>query len=132
MPRGIRNNNPGNLVITSIDWLGKVPADKNTDGRFEQFISPEYGIRAMWRDVTGDIERKGLDTPAKLIAQYAPDFENDTDSYIESVAGALGISRYDRIRPEHYPALIQAIIRHENGVQPFTADFIVYSSQLTA
>ena len=29
LPRGLRNNNPGNLVQTSIAWLGKVPLSQN-------------------------------------------------------------------------------------------------------
>lgn len=32
-PRGIRNNNPANLIKTSIPWNGKLA--NNTDGRFE-------------------------------------------------------------------------------------------------
>lgn len=129
-PRGIRNNNPGNLVRTSIPWKGKVPHERNTDKRFEQFISPEWGIRAMWRDVIGDIEKDGLSTPEKLINEYAPSHENNTQAYIASVSQALGIESNEPIKPEHYATLIQAIIKHENGVQPFTKEFIEYASEL--
>lgn len=40
-PRGIRNNNPMNLRISSNAWRGKIPG---TDKSFETFIDPEHGI----------------------------------------------------------------------------------------
>ncbi len=90
LPRGIRNNNPGNLVITASKWLGKVPVAQNTDGHFEQFTSIEYGIRAMAYDIVGDV-RKGLNTLDKLITEYAPPFENNTQVYIDTVANETGL-----------------------------------------
>ena len=43
-PRGIRNNNPGNIVAGD-KWLGRT----GTDGRFVKFKSAEYGLRAIGR-----------------------------------------------------------------------------------
>ncbi|MCA9329527.1 hypothetical protein KDA11_02695, partial [Candidatus Saccharibacteria bacterium] len=34
-PRGIRNNNPGNIRISNNQWRGKIPVSQNTDGSFE-------------------------------------------------------------------------------------------------
>lgn len=45
--RGLRNNNPGNIVKTQIPWIGKV--DPSQDPNFEQFKSMEYGLAAMLR-----------------------------------------------------------------------------------
>lgn len=120
-PRGLRNNNPGNLRLTSIPWKGKVPPEQNTDGAFEQFESPAWGVRALWLDVTGKIERRGLDNIAALLSVYAPPSENDTAAYIASVSQSVGIGPEATLRPEHYVPLVQAIIKHENGAQPFTA-----------
>lgn len=118
--RGIRNNNPGNLVITSIPWRGKVPASKNTDGKFEQFTNPVDGIRAMFMDLRGDIEKDGLNTIRKLITEYAPKFENNTAAYIASVSAQLGLGADSKIQPLHYFDLVKAIIKHENGLNPYS------------
>lgn len=117
LPRGIRNNNPGNLIITGNDWNGELPVAQNTDGKFEQFYYLEYGIRAMAYDITGDV-KKGLNTLTKLITEYAPASDgNDTAAYISNVSGASGIApdenlilSYDALK-----AIIRAKIAVENG-----------------
>lgn len=117
LSRGIRNNNPGNLVKTSITWLGKVSHSKNTDSRFEQFIDVQHGIRAMLRDVVNDMN-KGANTVTKLIHQYAPPFENNTVSYINDVSKALGVSPDTKITVINNAFLLKvakAIIKKENG-----------------
>lgn len=119
-PRGIRNNNPGNLVLTSIAWKGKVPVAQNTDKKFEQFTKPLWGIRAMFMDVRGDIEKDGLSTIRKLITAYAPPHENDTAAYIKSVVNQVGIGADTKIQPGSYLKLLKAIIQHENGKQPYS------------
>jgi hypothetical protein len=119
LPRGLRNNNPGNLVKTSIPWEGKIPHSKNTDSRFEQFIEIRYGIRAKMRDVINDIH-KGKNTIEKLIHEFAPAFENNTVAYIASVANALGISPkfvITSISEDFLIDLCKAISTVENGKQ---------------
>ncbi|WP_084646208.1 hypothetical protein [Marinimicrobium agarilyticum] len=118
--RGIRNNNPGNLVITDIPWNGKVPNAQNTDGRYEQFTDPVWGIRAMILDVVGDINQDGLNTLEKLISVYAPEHENDTAAYIAHLSQKLGIATDAPITQQHYRPLVEAIILHENGEQPYS------------
>lgn len=123
--RGIRNNNPGNLVKTTIPWTGKVPAASNTDSRFEQFRDYNgtpghiWGLRALFKDVRGDVESKGQNTIRRLITSYAPAHENDTAAYIAAVASAVGVSADAAIQATHYPALIAAIVKHENGINPY-------------
>lgn len=99
VPRGIQNNNPGNLVITNINWQGKVPVSQNTDGKFEQFTSMAYGVRAMLKDLIDDIDNDGNNTIRKLITVYAPPRENDTEAYIKLVSSKTGI-------PENQPLTI--------------------------
>jgi hypothetical protein len=124
-PRGIRNNNPGNLVLTTIAWKGKVPNAQNTDGKFEQFTQPLWGIRAMFMDVRGDIEKDGLNTIRKLITVYAPAFENNTAAYIQSVVNQVGIGADTKIQSANYLNLLKAIINHENGKQPYSDALII-------
>lgn len=116
LPRGLRNNNPGNLVKTSIEWEGKIPLSKNTDSRFEQFIELRYGIRAKMRDIITDIN-KGLNTPTKLISEFAPEFENNTATYIKTVVQLTGIGALSRIEltEETLVGLCKAISIVENG-----------------
>jgi len=116
--RGIRNNNPFNLVKTAIKWQGKTAG---TDSRFETFESVEYGIRAGIIDIIGDIGNKGQDTIKKLITVFAPPHENDTTAYIRYVEGVTGVNQNDslikngKVDQVLLGKLITAIINKENG-----------------
>lgn len=114
-PRGVRNNNPGNLVKTNISWKGKLT--NNTDGHFEQFTSYIYGIRAMLIDVISDF-KKGKKTIRSIINEYSPSTENDTESYISSVAKVMGIAadKEFSMSKTNLKALAVAIIKIENGL----------------
>ncbi|WP_291150922.1 hypothetical protein [Flavobacterium sp. UBA7680] len=115
LTRGIRNNNPGNLVLTTISWQGKIPNAQNTDKHFEQFTEVKYGIRAMLRDLTNDIA-KGKNTVRKLITEYAPPSENDTQKYIEVISKAVGLDPDQTIKivdAKFYLVIARAIIKHE-------------------
>ena len=97
-PRGIRNNNPGNLIYTNINWKGKLPKHQNKDRRFEMFIAPVYGVRAMIMDLKHDIS-KGKNTVPALIEEYSPRFENNTNQYIETVCRDLKVSKTAKLLP---------------------------------
>ncbi len=98
IPRGIRNNNPGNLVITRIPWKGKVPVKQNTDGVFEQFRDYAgvkgivWGIRAMMMDLRGDIVKDGTNTIRKLLTEYS---KTDLESYIKTTCKITGFKEGD-------------------------------------
>ena len=115
-PRGIRNNNPGNLVKTSIPWKGKVSLQNNKDRRFEMFIAPEYGVRAMIKDLKNDIA-KGKNTIEQLISEYAPRFENDTQRYIAHVSKALKLDAKAKLVPTKNTLrlLVLSIAQMETG-----------------
>jgi hypothetical protein len=116
-PRGIRNNNPGNIRWDgTTQWRGMVGQDA---GGFVIFDTPENGIRAMAR-ILGNYQRIGVDTITAIISRWAPDTENDTIAYIRAVETRTGIDRNMPISGADYPAIIGAIIRHENGSQPYT------------
>lgn len=115
-PRGIRNNNPGNLIFTNINWKGKLSRHQNNDRRFEMFIAPVFGVRAMIKDLKHDIE-KGKNTIPKLVEEYAPRFENNTDRYIETVCKDLKVSKRAKLLPTKNTLrlLVLSMTRVETG-----------------
>ncbi len=121
--RGLRNNNPGNIRHGQA-WQGRNPVQ--TDKSFIQFDSPVYGIRAINKILKTYSTIYGLNTVRGIISRWAPPVndkgkkENDTESYINSVAGRLGVEPDQIIDVRaRAVALSQAIIKHENGLQPY-------------
>lgn len=115
--RGLRNNNPGNLIRTNIAWQGKIPFPQSKDTKFEQFTSVELGLRAMFKDLINDIN-KGKNTITKLIHEYAPPHENNTKSYINSVSKSVGLMPDTIITKVDAPFLLalgRAILKVELG-----------------
>lgn len=123
-PRGIRNNNPGNIRWGD-EWQGLVPESQRTDKSFCQFKKPEYGIRAMIIILRNYQRKHGLNTVTGIIKRWAPPNENNTQAYINSVAQATGVTpdqRIDTSDSRFMMKLLQAIIQHENGSQPYGFD----------
>lgn len=128
-PRGIRNFNPGNIDRTKprTPWQGAVLAEDLTDPRFEQFVHPKWGIRAICRVLVTYQDRHGLDSVREIVDRWAPPVENNTEAYIQAVARKLGVGADDAISVHDYATmreLVLAIIRHENGVQPYSSAVI--------
>jgi len=121
--RGIRNNNPGNIVRTNDVWQGESP-DQSGDDRFVVFTAPEWGIRAMVR-ILRRYYSSGLTTVSQIISQWAPSTENDTQAYIDAVANQMGVSPDGVLSFDNaLPLLVSAIITHENGQQPYDISII--------
>lgn len=119
VPRGIRNNNPGNIRKTSQAWRGEIEGD---DEAFETFRTPEHGIRALARILLNYQRKRGLRTVGDIISRWAPPSENDTDAYEAAVAVSLGVRVDDRLDLENLVTLrqlVKAVIYHENGRQPY-------------
>lgn len=123
LPRGLRNNNPGNLIYTDLPWNGKISYIQNRDWtgtptnivrHFEQFTELRYGIRALMRDVFNDV-KKGKTTVTALISAFAPAFENNTASYIASVVESIGSNIIGELTESKMIAICKAIILVENG-----------------
>ncbi|HHP3381861.1 TPA: structural protein [Salmonella enterica subsp. enterica serovar Muenchen] len=131
-PRGIRNNNPGNIRWGD-DWKGLVPKSQRTDKDFCQFITPEYGIRAMIVILRNYQRKHDLNTITGIINRWAPTNENNTQAYIDSVAKSTGVTPDQFVHTDDsrfMMKLLQAIIRHENGVQPYGFDVFVRAVEL--
>lgn len=120
LPRGIRNRNPLNIRVGNDQWQGAV----GDDGAFITFEHATMGIRAAARILKNYRDKYGLITVSDIINRWAPPVENDTQSYIESVAGKVGVYENQPLTDEDYPALISAMIYHENGQQPYSVDVI--------
>lgn len=122
-PRGIRNNNPGNIEHRSdTRWQGQA----GHDGRFARFETPEHGLRALSRDL-GTKMGRGLTSVRSILETYAPRGENDTDAYVAAVSRSLGVAPTARLDPNDVrvrAGLMAAIVQHENGQQPYSAALI--------
>lgn len=117
-PRGIRNNNPGNIEWienTASRWRGMVARD----GRYGVFDTPQNGIRAIGGELRASI-RKGQ-TLQQAIHEWAPPVENDTDSYTAHVSKLTGYAPSLKLTAAMVPAVAGAIILHENGQIPYSA-----------
>lgn len=97
IPRGYRNNNPLNIIISPENWPGKV--SPNTDGKFEQFTSMAYGYRTAFVILRTYINKRGCDTLSKIITRWAPPDENKTSSYIQTVCDITGFKPNTYINP---------------------------------
>ena len=116
LPRGLNNNNPGNIVKDSQVWLGEVVP--STDVRFKQFRTRAHGYRAIFVNLSSYI-RKGHNTIQKIITRWAPAFENNAASYIAHVSAMSGIGKDTPISVGDNVALIElakALSKIENGV----------------
>ena len=112
LPRGIRNNNPGNLKISNSQWLGKHAP--NSDGVFEQFTAYKYGVRAMTKLLINYIA-SGRDTIDKILNSYS----SGSDAYKNYVSQRTGFARNQALSDskENLRNLVQAMSYFENGIE---------------
>lgn len=120
VPRGIRNNNPGNIRNSERnDWAGEIPADHKQDNAFEEFEDMQHGVRAMMKLLLKYHTGYGLKSVKEIINRWAPRNENNTSGYIRRVCQEMQI-------PDSLPidltdkgtmcALAAAISLVENGI----------------
>lgn len=115
-PRGIRNKNPLNIVYTSANqWVGQT----GSDGRYATFTDAKYGVRAAGK-ILDSYARQGYKTIRQIIERWAPDFENNTASYLEHVIAQTGWGAAYVPSRADYPRLLAAMIKHENGTNPYS------------
>lgn len=126
-PRGIRNNNPGNL-----NYVGQAGATKEAgpNGRFAVFRSAEEGLQALAHQLRLYGQR-GINSIRSVISKFAPASENNTQAYIGSVSKNLGVgsdAALDLNDPRVLQSLMGAIIKVENGKNPYSAEQIAAAS----
>lgn len=110
LPRGIRNNNPANILRTGQRWLGL--SKEQTDSRFCQFESINYGIRAFFVLSRTYRKKYGIKHVYQFIARFAPISENNVYAYVSFIEHTEYLSYLDD--DYDYAILLYAIIRYEN------------------
>jgi hypothetical protein len=99
-----------------------------TDGAFCVFTHPQYGLRALAMLLRNYNRYYGIRTVKSIINCFAPSSENNTAAYIESVCKATGFNDYEQLNLEKEAVLLplmKAIIKHENGQQPYSDEQIL-------
>lgn len=132
-PRGIRNNNPGNLNFAR--QPGATMENKTSEKpRFAQFQTPEEGLAALSLQLQRYGQR-GINTVRAIISKFAPPEENNTARYIGDVARALKVGATDRLDtsdPNVLNNLMGAIIHIENGRNPYSTEQLAAASSVRA
>jgi hypothetical protein len=119
LPRGLKNNNPLNIIITSDKWQGKIPVAQNTDGKFEQFQNILYGYRASIRTLKSYFNT-GRDTIAEITQRWAPAGSgegNNPQNYALRVSNGTGIGVNAQLpfTPEVIVPIVREMAVVENG-----------------
>lgn len=117
--RGLRNNNPGNLIAAP----NSTGYDYGNDHRYVKFGSSRDGIAAMSRQLMLDAE-DGLNTFDGLLKKYAPaKAKNNTQGYIDRVSKGTGFGPHEPLNM-HDPDVLAKVIPHmikvENIEQPYS------------
>lgn len=124
--RGVRNKNPGNIDYNKAnDWQGQLGIELKvgvSTPRFARFDTPENGIRALGKLLLTYQRKHGLKTVEQIISRWAPSNENNTRSYADAVAKSMQVAPGAEINLGSVAMLrpmVEAIIRHENGYNPY-------------
>jgi hypothetical protein len=111
-PRGIRNNNPGNIRYGDFARsAGAVGADS---GGFAVFSDMQTGVEATAK-LLRSYTARGFNTIRKIVSRWAPANENDTQAYIAAVAKQLGVSADTVLSGDQLQGVAGSIFQHENG-----------------
>lgn len=119
--RGIKNCNPGNIRKSKDKWQGL--AERQADPAFFVFTAPVWGIRAIARILINYQDDHDLDTPKKIVDRWAPSTENNSAAYCDDVCRRSGWKPDSKIDMQSYAdcrKMVEAIIHHENGKQPYS------------
>ncbi|ELY5799988.1 lytic transglycosylase [Cronobacter sakazakii] len=126
-PRGIRNNNPGN-----IEFRGQSGATlERPGGRFARFETAYDGLKALSRQLMryfeGKTTGKPLQTLNDIISTWAPGNENNTGAYIAQLSKMMGVAPDAILNlkdPQVMSSLMNGIIHHENGRNPYPSELV--------
>lgn len=124
LPRGLRNNNPGNIRINSDLFQGEVRP--SPDKEFKHFKTMAYGYRAIFRTLLTYYRIYRLETIRQMITRWAPPKENKTDAYIKAVSDYAGIPADDHLifEREQMIRIVAGMSKVENGREADMADVI--------
>jgi hypothetical protein len=133
IPRGIRNNNPGNI--------------RGSDGQFKTFATMDEGVYQLARQLKM-YQNAGAKTVADMVSNWAPASENNTVAYANAVSRYLSArlganvgwnTALNLSDPRVLAAMTEAITQHENGdgwqravIGPQFADEYLRAAQVQA
>lgn len=124
MSRGLRNNNPLNIRLSSTTrWKGEVRP--SADKSFCQFESMAYGYRAAIKLLQNYSKLNRCRTLRTMISRWAPPCENDTQSYIATVRKLSGIDTDQVVDVDDRSTMCRlaaAMSQVENGKRAVMAD----------
>lgn len=123
-PRGLRNNNPGNIRRNSDVFQGEKIL--STDSQFKQFETMAYGYRAVFKILSNYYRIYKLTTIRKMIGRWAPENENNTSAYVSLVSSYAGINPDDLISfdREQMIRIVAGMSKVENGREADMNDVI--------
>ena len=111
-------NNPANIE-SGQGYAGETGETYGRDDRprkFSVFDSPQMGVRALARDLKTKTKRHDGDV-LKMMAQFAPAFENPTHNYTKHVVNTLGgKTKIDKNNHDDIKRMMKGIIEFENGI----------------
>lgn len=124
IPRGLRNNNPGNIRRNADVFQGeKTSSDKN----FKQFTGMAYGYRAIFKILSNYYRNYSLKTIRQMIGRWAPENENNTSAYVSLVSSYAGIGPDDIVdinNREQMIRIVSGMSKAENGREADMSDVI--------
>jgi hypothetical protein len=110
--RGIRNNNPTNMMDSGIAWDGMTGVDANG---FLIFKDMPSGLRAPAKNLRNYGRLDGITTVDGVARRWS---KTDQDAYSANLAAWIGVDPHDSIDLEDFAtlaALVRGIIRQEDG-----------------
>lgn len=110
--RGIRNNNPTNMVDSGIQWDGMTGVDPQG---FLIFATMADGLRAPAKNLRNYGRLDGITTVDGVARRWS---KTDQDAYSANLSAWIGVDPHDSIDLEDYAtlaALVRGIIRQEDG-----------------
>lgn len=133
--RSFRNNNFGNLNYVGQEGASLEAKNGKGEARFAKFNTPEEGFRALANQLTsyseGTSKAAGyqkLNTVQDIIKLYAPESENNTSQYVDSLSKKLGVhgdQQLDLKDPKVMTQMMRGIATIEGGNPQVTNDFIM-------
>ena len=115
----------------SANWVGKI--FPGTDDAFEQFDTPQHGIRAAAKIIINYGRDDHINTLNAIIQRWAPSIENNTVAYVGDVSRRCGVSPFEpfnTLDPDCLADLVEAMIYHENGLNPYARSVIEEGVQM--
>ena len=121
-PRGLRNNNPGNIKTDQTEWVGLRPKDLQLDPVFFQFTAMRFGIRAMVRILKNYNRKHNINSVRGVSERWAPSDDGNVPlqhagiilSHCQGVCQSID-DHISLLRSETLFGIVRGIMVAENG-----------------